>query len=41
MAPVTELYLKFVIIIIVLMFHYTEFPYCIMSICYSDMCVCV
>jgi len=41
MAPVTELYLKFVIIITVFMFHYTEFPYSIMSICYSSICVCV
>jgi len=41
MAPVTELYLKFVIVIIVFMFYYTEFPYSIMSIHYSGLCVCV
>jgi len=28
-------------IIIIPMFHYTEFPYSIMSISYSGMCVCV
>jgi len=39
MAPVIELYLKYVIIIIILMFYYTEFPYSIMSVCYRGMCI--